>query len=662
MLGIRCGILKGERKLPFLMKDACVSVFLPALHLSLLGFVVYLVFQPGMTGGFVFDDIPNLGRLAPIGDIRSFDQLLAFIFSSDSLHGRPLSMMTFAIDDQSWPMDAQTLKRTNILLHIVNVFLVFWCALLLIKRIDGDSIFASSYIYPLLIAMLWGVSPLQVSTVSYIIQRMTELSALFVLLGMVLYLKVRPKLSERFWFTIIVLSFFELTFLAFGIASKENALLLSLFCALIEYFFFSKPHFSLIYKEVIWRVWSYLFFFGPIICFLIYWAWHTSFFETGYERREFTLEERLLTQPRVIVSYIFSILIPKLSGTGLFFEGIEVSTGFFKPISTIASLILIGFLLTLSFLLRHRAPLVSFGIAFYFTGHLMESTFIPLEIYFEHRNYLPQFGIWLTLIGLVGLLVKFIRPKLFLTFIVFYICLFAFISFNSSTLWGSNIRLASSWYLGNMDSLRAAQFYASELYSMGSYDSAKSVLEASEKIHTDSLAIPISLAIINCGSSSYEFPEHKLVELAKVSKMETAAFEGIQIIERLLDKGLECPHLTYSSVEKIYEALLLNPYYASKGLVRSRIYQRLSEIEVKNRNLNLAVHYLDMACIENCTPSIRLKQAELLASAGLYEQAQGFIRQAEEMLGDKKLFSIKNPGLEDRISEIEGVLDRSSDD
>ena len=35
---------------------------------------------------------------------------------------------------------------------------------------------------------------------------------------------------------------------------------------------------------------------------------------------------------------------------------------------------------------------VAFGIAFFLGGHLLESTVLPLELYYEHRNYLPSFG------------------------------------------------------------------------------------------------------------------------------------------------------------------------------------------------------------------------------------------------------------------------------
>ena len=43
--------------------------------------------------------------------------------------------------------------------------------------------------------------------------------------------------------------------------------------------------------------------------------------------------------------------------------------------------------------LRNRAPWVGFGIVWFFSCHLLESTIIPLELVFEHRNYLAILGL-----------------------------------------------------------------------------------------------------------------------------------------------------------------------------------------------------------------------------------------------------------------------------
>ena len=49
-----------------------------------------------------------------------------------------------------------------------------------------------------------------------------------------------------------------------------------------------------------------------------------------------------------------------------------------------------------------KFPLVAFGIAWFLIGHSLESSFIPLELVHEHRNYLPLFGMCLLPVGLLG--------------------------------------------------------------------------------------------------------------------------------------------------------------------------------------------------------------------------------------------------------------------
>ena len=43
-----------------------------------------------------------------------------------------------------------------------------------------------------------------------------------------------------------------------------------------------------------------------------------------------------------------------------------------------------------AFLMARRKPLLSFCMLFFFLNHLVEGTVIPLELIYEHRNYIPS--------------------------------------------------------------------------------------------------------------------------------------------------------------------------------------------------------------------------------------------------------------------------------
>jgi len=126
------------------------------------------------------------------------------------------------------------------------------------------------------------------------------------------------------------------------------------------------------------------------------WLW------SGYDMRPFSLTERVLTEGRVLWFYIALILLPRMEAFGLYHDDIVVSTGLLTPWTTLPALLGLAVLLGLVLWLRKRAPLVAFGIAWFFIGHAVESTVLPLELVHEDRNYLPLFG--LVLAGGGGLL------------------------------------------------------------------------------------------------------------------------------------------------------------------------------------------------------------------------------------------------------------------
>ncbi len=119
-------------------------------------------------------------------------------------------------------------------------------------------------------------------------------------------------------------------------------------------------------------------------------AWYVV---PGYAARPFTLTERVLTEGRVLWFYLSLFALPRIDAFGLYHDDIAISTGLLTPWTTLPALLGLAALTWLGFKLLRRAPLVGFGLLWFLTGHLMESTLIPLEIAHEHRNYLPLVGL-----------------------------------------------------------------------------------------------------------------------------------------------------------------------------------------------------------------------------------------------------------------------------
>ena len=238
----------------------------------------------------------------------------------------------------------------------------------------------------LVVALLWTLHPLQISTVGYVVQRMTILSALFSVWALLLYARLR--VAGRGGVVAWALPLCVLPALA--ILSKENGFLIPVLLLTLEatLFWFRDEGRS---RRLLVAYFGLVAVLG--LCLALLLLLDPDRLLAGYGGRPFDLAERLLTQARVVAMYVGQILLPRLNAMPFFYDGLPHSTGWLTPPETLASALFLLALAGLALALRHRRPLAAFGIALFFAGHLMESTILPLELAFEHRNYLPSLGL-----------------------------------------------------------------------------------------------------------------------------------------------------------------------------------------------------------------------------------------------------------------------------
>ena len=365
-----------------------VPATLPVLGLYLVILVTVAVYWPGLSGPLILDDESNL---RPLRDLAkgSIDWLTVATGNESGLLGRPLSMFTLVLNTLASGFDTWQFKYTNLIIHLLTGTLVFWLAGRLFQQMRSPA----PWIAALLVSALWLTAPLQVSTVLYTVQRMAQLSTLFVLAGLVCYTigrqlgPSRPRLAFA-----LVLSTFTL-WTALAMFSKENGALLPLLALTVEvgFFRFCGPDQARRYTKALFAV----FVLAPGILTLVWLLTNPEFITRAYQFRDFTLEQRLLTEPRILFSYLRALLLPNGPALGLYHDDYEVSTGLFSSWTTLPAItvwLLIVFLFLKRGLEHIRAPL--FGAVFFLAGHALESSIYPLELYFEHRNYLPGFGIY----------------------------------------------------------------------------------------------------------------------------------------------------------------------------------------------------------------------------------------------------------------------------
>ncbi len=293
-------------------------------------------------------------------------------------------MISFAINHALFGFDARAFKTVNLLLHLVNGFLVYLLGRRLLAQLETP---ASGWLAAAA-ASLWLLHPLHLSSVLYVVQRMNLLASLFCLTGMLTYLAFRQRGAR-----LAPLAISLLIFTALAGASKETGLLLPVYVLLIEYLLLSRnpeQQRPLFLFHCTFTGLPALLAIGSLLL-------QPEFLLSSYANRDFTMWERLLTEARALWFYLGLLVLPLPSRMGLFHDDFILSTSLLTPTTTAFAAFGIMGLASTALYLRERAAMISFAIALFLLGHSLESSIFPLELVFEHRNYLPTVGLCIAL-------------------------------------------------------------------------------------------------------------------------------------------------------------------------------------------------------------------------------------------------------------------------
>ncbi|MFT5175396.1 MAG: hypothetical protein ACI8W7_003586 [Gammaproteobacteria bacterium] len=359
-----------------------------------------LIYWPGLNGPLILDDVDNLDLLRILSAQQRLNLSNLLAERGGWFGGRPVSWLTFYWTWQLASADVWMFKLHNLLLHLLNGILVFFIARLIFRQAltrDGSNV----DFFALAVCAFWLLTPIQVSSVLYVVQRMTVLAATFVLLGVLSYCtgrlldETRPTLAR----TLVAVSLLVCWPLA--ALSKQTGALLPIILLATEVFVLSGArrtgHTN--GKLVGWLS------LGVLVAGTFRAVGDPEWIMRGYELREFTLSERLLTQPRVLFDYALNVLqLPGGSQLGLFHDDFAVSTSWRSPSSTTLAIVGLLAIASCAWWFRHtRARLFCYGISLFLVGHSLEAGPFALELYFEHRNYLPSLGLWIAVIALFEL-------------------------------------------------------------------------------------------------------------------------------------------------------------------------------------------------------------------------------------------------------------------
>jgi Flp pilus assembly protein TadD len=381
--------------------------------------IVFSAYSGNYDASWHFDDYPNIvdNPRIHIKDFR-LDTLKGTFFAAfdngQYLGRRVHRPVPFFILALNWYIGKDNVTGYHIVnntIHLLTTFFLFLTVLNLFMSPNLKGKYqGSEYSIAFLSAVLWAVNPAQTQAVTYIVQCMASLAAMFYLIGIYFYIKARiaaPGYNRSFLVAGCLLSFI----LALG--SKENAAIFPLSVVILEILFFQdlkdrKTRRNVAIAITITGILTVAF---GMALFL---KGNPFFIFNGYEDRAFTLEERLMTEPRIVIYYISQIFYPMVHRLSLVHD-INISTSLFKPWTTIPSILAIICLLGIGFSQIIKRPVVAFSIFFYFINHIIESTIVPLELLFEHRNYLPSFFLFFPVaIGFIWLVDYFKKRNPFI--------------------------------------------------------------------------------------------------------------------------------------------------------------------------------------------------------------------------------------------------------
>ena len=353
---------------------------------AVLACVAVLAYWPGLAGPFLFDDFGSIAALGDLGGVSDWTTFKAFVLGGNSgPTGRPLALLTFLLDSTTWPADPWPFKRTNLLIHIGNGLLVAMLGSKVLQLAGYDS--GRARWLGLLSAALWLLHPFLVSTTLYAVQRMAQLSTLFILLGLISHLQLRAQLATRPLPTYAAMAVSMTVFTVLAALCKENGVLLPLFIGLVELTVQGNARFGQVTLKRAWRI---VFLAGPAVLLCAYLLTHTlngAWLEPNLTRG-ISVYERTLTEARVLFDYLRHWFAPDLYTSGVFQDHYQASRGFFTPLTTALACVAHLAIITAALHFRRRYPVPVFSVLFFYCGHLLESTVVNLELYFEHRNYL----------------------------------------------------------------------------------------------------------------------------------------------------------------------------------------------------------------------------------------------------------------------------------
>jgi len=595
-------------------------------RLSLIGLALVLVlawccYRPALDGAFQLDDVANLSGLATVTDRAS---AIEFVLSGTAgPTGRPLALLSFVLQAGNWEQGAAPFIAVNIAIHLLNAALLAAC-LYLLSLLRGASRDTAALVAAGA-AACWVVLPLLAGASLLVVQRMTTLSASFSLLGLLAYLRARRNLDTAPVGALVWMGVSLVLGTLLASLCKETGILLPVYVLVLEATVLPKPH---ALPRLHWRAWQSAFLLLPLVIVLAYLALQFDYSDASLARRGFTGWQRLLSESSILWSYLHRAILALPSTLGIYQTPPEAARSILEPrvlLATIAWLTMIALALGR----RRRWPLFSLAVLWYLGGHLLESTVLPLELYFEHRNYLPLVGpLYAAAVGLSQAGPRLRRITLAL--VCLYIGSSALLLYLLASMSGDPSTSSRYWAVRYPDSVRAVTTMASYQLTEEGPIRALATLDNFIVGHPAHGYLRIQELNIRCLVMPAE--DHSLVIRQLHQQLPSAdfTFTAGRMLSQLTSTvaSRDCRGVDLQTVEEISMALLENPRYAAVPGYQQFHHKLLASLARQQGRMDVALDQLKQAIGWQPAADLNMMMVTALADDGQFDNARQFIESA----------------------------------
>jgi tetratricopeptide (TPR) repeat protein len=294
----------------------------------------------------------------------------------------------------------------------------------------------------------------------------------------------------------------------------------------------------------------------------------------------------------VLIFYLKELLVPRLSEMSLFLDDFPIFTHFNGIVlGALAFHALIWGLVWKSW---KKYPLICFGIAWFYASHTLESTVLPLELAFEHRNYLASMGIFIVLADIWFRALKKVDIKLRVkqALLGVWLVLLAHLTYLRVMGWENLGVFLSLSVDEHPKSARAHVFWANYLLEHGLREQSFQELTLARKLAPRNSGMIIHKLLFYCDSP---IPHALIQELEESLTHEVLTAYSISALDTLITRALKgsCPAVSPALLVHLFQLATQNPNIQYQKNWLSSLYQYRAYAYFLNKEYDNGMQCLD---------------------------------------------------------------------